>query len=154
MATIPLPADFSEFLRLLNKNEVEYLLVGGYAVGHYGYVRATADIDIWIRRDQRNAERLVTVLREFGLGIGDLEPDVFLAEKQVIRMGVPPMRIEIQTSISGVEFDDCYSSRREKQWEGVPVPIIGLEKLRENKRAAGRLKDLNDLQYLDKATEP
>lgn len=108
MVTIPLPPDFSEFLRLLNANEVRYLLVGGYAVGYHGYVRATADMDILVARDEENAQRLVDILQEFGFGVEDLSPELFLEEERVIRMGVPPVRIEILISISGVEFDECY----------------------------------------------
>jgi hypothetical protein len=144
----PLPPDFNEFLRLLNDHEVKYLLVGGYAVGYHGYVRATADMDIWIRRDGENAERLVTVLQAFGFGVGELQPALFLSEDRVVRMGVPPMRIKILTSVSGVELDDCYASRVEERWDDVSIRIIGLEHLKQNKRAAGRLQDLSDLEHL------
>jgi hypothetical protein len=149
MATIPLPPDFSEFLRLLNEREVKYLLVGGYAVGYHGYVRATADMDIWIRRDRENAERVVEALQAFGFGVSELKPELFLSSERVVRMGVPPMRIEILTSISGVEFDDCYASRIEEKWEDGTVRIISLAKLKQNKRASGRLKDLSDLEHLE-----
>ena len=149
MATIPLPSDFSEFLRLLNEREVKYLLIGGYAVGYHGYVRATADMDVWIRRDRENAVRVVQVLKEFGFGVSDLKPELFLSEQRIVRMGVPPMRIEILTSVSGVEFDECYASRIEERWDDVAVNIISLEKLKANKRASGRLKDLSDLDHLE-----
>lgn len=149
MATIPLPPDFSAFLRLLSEHEVKYLLVGGYAVGYHGYVRATADTDLWIRRDGSNAERVVRALDAFGFGTSDVTPELFLKEERVIRMGVRPMRIEILTSISGVEFDTYYASRISERWEDVEVDIISLEKLKENKRASGRLKDLNDLEHLE-----
>lgn len=149
MATIPLPPDFSEFLRLLDEHEVRYLLVGGYAVGYYGYVRATADMDLWVNREQSNAERLVEVLRRFGFGESDPRPQMFLEESSVIRMGVPPIRIELLTSVSGVEFDECYAERTVEDWDDVSVNIISLPKLKVNKRASGRLKDLNDLEYLE-----
>ena len=102
MATIPLPSDFSAFLSLLQEHGVEYLLIGGYAVGYYGYVRATADMDLWVPIDQANAERLVSALQAFGFDVPDLKPSLFLKAGQVIRMGIPPMRIEIGTTISGV----------------------------------------------------
>ena len=149
MATSPLPPDFSEFLRLLNTHEVRYLLVGGWAVGYHGYVRATADMDVWVDLEQENAERLVGVLREFGFGGSDPTPQMFLQESQVIRMGVPPIRIELLTSVSGVEFDECYSERIVEDWGGVRVDILSLPKLKANKRASGRLKDLNDLEHLE-----
>ncbi len=149
MAMIPLPADFSAFLRLLNEHEVKYLLVGGYAVGYHGYVRATADMDVWIRRDRENAERVVRVLEQFGFGVSELEPALFVSEDRVVRMGIPPMRIEILTSISGVGFDECYAARVEERWDDAAVNIISLEKLKQNKRASGRLKDLSDLEHLE-----
>ncbi|MGB3633705.1 MAG: hypothetical protein WA982_06665 [Rubrobacteraceae bacterium] len=149
MATTPLPPDFSEFLRLLNENEVRYLLVGGYAVGYHGYVRATADMDVWVARDHENAPRLVDTLQEFGFGVEGLSPELFLEEERVIRMGVPPVRIEILTSISGVDFDECYEERIVEQWDDVQVNVISLPKLKSNKRASGRLKDLVDLDYLE-----
>ncbi|HMB92138.1 MAG TPA: hypothetical protein VKP65_14900 [Rhodothermales bacterium] len=149
MATIPLPPDFSAFLRLLSEHEVKYLLIGGYAVGYHGYVRATADMDIWLQRDRQNAERAVEVLEAFGFRVSELKPDLFLRKERIVRLGLPPMQIELLTSVSGVEFDDCYASRIEETWDDVTVNIISLEKLKENKRASGRLKDLNDLDHLD-----
>jgi hypothetical protein len=149
MATIPLPPDFSEFLRLLNKHEVRYLLVGGYAVGYHGYVRATADMDVRVNRERGNAERLVEVLREFGFGTSDPTPEMFLEESRVIRMGVPPIRIELLTSVSGVGFEECYAERVVEDWDDASVNVISLSKLKDNKRASGRLKDLNDLEYLE-----
>jgi len=111
MATTLLPRDFKEFLKLLNANNVEYLLIGGYAVGYYGYPRATADMDIWIAMNPANADRVVTVLKEFGFDQPDLSANLFLKEKQIIRMGVPPFRIELVTTISGVSFSECFAQR-------------------------------------------
>lgn len=148
MATSPLPSDFSEFLRLLNEHDVEYLLIGGYAVGYYGYVRATADMDIWIGLSEENAERMVDVLQEFGFGVRELETGLFMREDRIVRMGVPPMRIEIMTSISGVNFGDCFADRVVAEWDDLRVNVISLEKLKENKRASARLQDLSDLEHL------
>jgi len=148
MATIQLPPDFKEFLQLLNSRQVDYLLVGGYAVSYHGYPRATGNIDVWIARDQQNAERVVAVLREFGFDLPELSADVFLAEGRVIRMGVTPFRIEILTSIDGVNFAECYAERIVDVLDGVAVNIISLQRLKINKRASGRLKDLNDLENL------
>ena len=106
MATVNLPPDFKEFLRLLNEHQVEYLLIGGYAVAYHGYPRATADMDIWIAVHRQNAEKVVRTLRSFGFAGSDLSAELFLKEGQIIRMGVPPVRIEIATSISGVQFVD------------------------------------------------
>ena len=82
---IRLPPDFKEFLQLLNSHQVEYLLIGGYAVGYYGYLRSTADMDIWIAIHHQNAQKMVTVLKEFGFDLPDLSPDLFLQENKVIR---------------------------------------------------------------------
>ncbi len=143
-----LQADFKDFLSLLNAHRVEYLLIGGYAVGYHGYPRATVDLDVWIASTPDNAQRTVAVLREFGFTDPVLTPELFLERDRIVRMGVPPFRIEIATTISGVEFDPCYRSRIDAVIDGVPVPVIDLVSLRRNKRAAGRNKDLDDLENL------
>ncbi len=111
MATVNLPPDFKEFLKLLNAHQVEYLLISGYAVAYHGYPRATADMDIWISVDTHNAEKVVAALKAFGFDLPELSPELFLKEDQIIRMGMPPVRIEIATGISGVSFAECYASR-------------------------------------------
>jgi len=148
MATIRLPPDFKEFLQLLNAHHVEYLLIGSYAVGYHGYPRATADIDVWVAMTPENAGKTVAALREFGFGTPELSPDLFLDEDQVIRMGVPPLRIELCTTISGVAFAECFASRVVDVLDGVTVNLIDLAHLRTNKQASGRHKDLEDLANL------
>jgi hypothetical protein len=149
MATTQLPPDFKEFLQLLNSRQVEYLLVGGYAVGYHGYPRATADMDIWIAINPENARRVSDTIREFfDTDIAEAPPDLFLQENKIARMGVPPFRIEILTTISGVNFSDCYAARVIGDIDGIPVNIIGLQHLKVNKKASGRLQDLNDLEHL------
>ncbi len=150
MAMIQLPPDFKEFLKLLNNHKVEYLLVGGYAVGYHGYPRATSDMDIWIAVNPINAKKIVNVLNEFGFDAPELTTDLFLEENKIIRMGVPPVRLEIITTISGVDFDSCYQQKKHGKIDGVEVNIIDLENLRKNKTASGRYKDLNDLENLPK----
>lgn len=145
---IQLPNDFKEFLKLLNARKVEYLLIGGYAVGYYGYPRVTADIDIWIAIKPRNADKIVSVLKEFGFDEPDLSAELFLKQNQIVRMGVPPFRIEITTTISGVNFDECYAARKVDTIDGVEASLISLKHLKLNKQAAGRYKDLNDLENL------
>ena len=145
---LELPLDFKEFLKLLNEKNVRYLLIGGYAVGYHGYPRATNDMDVWIAIHPDNAQRIVDVLKEFGFDLPELTPDLFLKENKIIRMGNPPMRLEISTGISGVEFDDCYASKIVDTLDGVEVNIIDLPHLKINKKAAGRLKDLADLENL------
>ncbi|GAB4581055.1 MAG: nucleotidyl transferase AbiEii/AbiGii toxin family protein [Anaerolineales bacterium] len=148
MATIQIPPDFKEFLKLLNEYEVRYLLIGGYAVSYHGYIRATGDMDIWIAIHPENAHKIVTVLKNFGFDHPDLTAELFLQENKIVRMGVPPVRLEITTSISGVEFETCYPTRIVDQLDGVEVNLIDLENLKKNKRASGRLKDLTDLNKL------
>lgn len=148
MATVNLPPDFKEFLKLLKEHQVEYLLVDGYAVAYHGYPRATADMDVWIAIHPRNAQRLVTALKTFGFNIAELSSELFLKEGQIIRMGVPPVRIEIMTSASGVHFKECYAARVVDEFDGVEVDLIDLDHLKRNKRAAGRHKDLDDLENL------
>ncbi len=148
MATIRLPRDFKEFLQLLNAHRVEYLLIGGYAVGYHGYPRATADMDIWIATNPQNAARIVAVLKEFGFDLPGLSDDLFLRENQIVRMGVPPIQIEIITNISGVTFEECYADRLVASLDGLRVNLIDLKNLKINKRASGRYKDLDDLENL------
>jgi predicted nucleotidyltransferase len=143
-----LPNDFKEFLRSLNSHGVEYLLVGGYAVGYYGYPRATADMDIWVSPASGNAKILLAALNAFGFKQPELTSDALSRENQIIRMGVPPLRIEILTSITGVRFENAYARRRSVDFDGIPVSLIGLEDLKENKRACGRHKDMDDLEHL------
>lgn len=145
---ITLPPDFKEFLKLLKEHNVRYLLIGGYAVGYHGYARATDDMDIWVAIHPDNAQKLVSVLKMFGFDHPDLKPDLFLQEKKILRMGFPPMRLEITTSISGVEFDECYRSRIMDTLDEVEVNLIDLENLKKNKKASGRTKDIADVEQL------
>ena len=146
MDTILLPPDFKEFLKLLNSNNVKYIVVGGYAVNYHGYSRATADLDIWVAISRENATRITEVLHEFGFAAAEVE--IFLQSNKVIRMGVPPLRLELLTSISGVDFDTCYQRRHVVEIDGVEVNLIHLDDLKENKKTSGRLKDLSDLAEL------
>lgn len=146
MATTLLPPDFKEFLRLLNSHGVEYLLVGGYAVGYYGYPRATADMDIWVSTEPSNVEKVVQALAAFGFA--GVSAEIFAEEDRVIRMGVPPLRIELITGASGVSFHECYGKRTIAVLDDLEVNLIGLVELKLNKKASGRYKDLNDLEHL------
>ena len=145
---IPLPPDFKEFLQALSHSAVEYLLVGGYAVAYHGYPRTTADIDIWIRVARENALRTMEALRKFGFGAPDASEQMFLIAGRVVRMGVPPLRIELLTSISGVEFDPCYARRIQASIDGISVTVISKEDLLANKRSTGRAKDAADVEQL------
>lgn len=143
-----LTRDFKEFLALLNDHRVEYLVIGGHAVAFHGHPRATADLDIWVAVHPENSARLVDALREFGFGLPELKPDLFLQPDRVIRMGVPPNRIAIQTGIDGVQFGECQPRGVAADLDGVRVNFISLSDLKANKRASGRNKDLADLDQL------
>jgi len=146
---IEFPRDFKEFLRLLNSKQIEYLVIGGYAVGFHGYPRATGDLDVWISANEKNALKMVEALRQFGFDLPDLNKEVFLKEKKVIRMGVPPMRLEILTSIDGVRFDECFSNRVIADFDDFKVNFISKKDLLTNKRASGRPQDMVDFDKLN-----
>lgn len=143
-----LTRDFREFLQCLNAHAVEYLVIGGHAVAYHGYPRATADLDVWVAVNRPNAGRLVSALSAFGFAVPELTPDLFLREERIIRMGIAPNRIEIQTGIDGVRFTECFPRRVSADLDGVRVHFIGLDDLKVNKRASGRYKDLADLEHL------
>ncbi len=145
---MPIPPDFSDFLKLLEDEGVSYLLIGGYAVGYYGYPRATADMDIWIAVNPENALKTFKALERFGMRTPELTPGLFLDKGKIIRLGVPPMRLEIQTEISGVDFSDCFARRLRVDIGGMVANLISLDDLKTNKKASGRHKDLDDLEHL------
>lgn len=139
--------DFKEFAALLNAHGVEYLVVGGYALAAHGHPRYTGDIDFWVSRGAGNIERLLDVLRSFGFGSLGLSARDFGADT-VVQLGRPPRRIDLLTDIDGVEFEGCWSRRETVSVDGLQLHLIGLEDFKANKRAAGRWKDLADLEAL------
>ncbi|MEM6430418.1 MAG: nucleotidyltransferase [Deinococcota bacterium] len=143
---IQLLPDFKEFLQSLNDYNVRYLLIGGYAVSHYGYVRPTGDIDVWVANDAINAKNIYQAMTAFGFS--GIDETTFTHPSQLVQMGIPPVRIELATFIDGVEFEACYLKRQIETLDGVSVSIISLEDLRVNKQASGRFKDLADLEHL------
>ncbi|HWE04301.1 MAG TPA: DUF6036 family nucleotidyltransferase [Tepidisphaeraceae bacterium] len=149
MAQVNLFPDFRDFLESLNSEGVKYLLLGGYAVIHYGYRRATDDLDVWIAVDPVNAGRVSKVLREFGgFPANKVRPSMFLERGKIFIIGREPVRIDILTSPSGVDFAACYDRRQTVIWDRLPVPLISFEDLKINKAASGRMKDLADLDAL------
>lgn len=147
---IRLPQDYKEFLQLLNSKKIEYLVVGGYAVAFYGYPRATGDIDIWISISRDNARKVVEVLKEFGFDVPELKEELFLEKGKNIRMGNPPLRIEILTSIDAVDFTECYKNRQTVVIDDTEINFISLPDLKKNKKATGRYQDLADIENLGK----
>jgi hypothetical protein len=141
--------DFKEFIQSLSANCVQFLVVGGYAVAVHGHPRYTKGMDIWIGRSLENAEWLVAALHQFGFGSLGLTDADFLEPDQVVQLGYPPNRIDIVTSLSGVEFDGCYERRLVVLLDDEPVSFIGLDDLRLNKRATGTPQDLADFGNLE-----
>ncbi len=140
--------DFKEFAELLNSNRVDYLIVGGYALAAYGHPRFTGDLDFWVGTDAANAQRLLNALEQFGFGGLQLSLDDFTRPNRVVQLGYPPCRIDLLTSIDGVEFASCHSRRLEIAVDGLNLAFIGLDDFRTNKRAVGRHKDLADIDLL------
>ncbi|KAF0162280.1 MAG: hypothetical protein FD188_234 [Ignavibacteria bacterium] len=140
--------DYKELLKLLNENKVEYLVVGAFALGFYGSPRNTGDIDIWIKISKENAQRMEKTLIDFGVSsLGYSEKD-FLEESSVIQIGVPPVRIDILTSISGVDFLEAYKNKEKIVLDGEEVFYLSKNDFIKNKRASGRLKDLADIEAI------
>jgi len=140
--------DFKEFIQSLNDNHVRFLVVGGYAVAFHGHPRYTKDLDIWIEMTKENAQKIIHSLKQFGFdSLGLMEED-FLIPDQTIQLGYPPSRIDLITTLSGVDFETCYSSRVLIEIDGTQVHFIDLENLKINKQASGRLQDLADIENL------
>jgi hypothetical protein len=141
--------DFIDFLTLLNKNKVSYILVGGYAVVIRGYSRTTGDIDIWVEKTVDNFQLLESALSEFGLPQGAILLENFLSEKfDVFSIGKPPFAIEIMTAIKGLEYKQAFDTSTMETIDGIEIRVVHLNQLRQAKAAAGRHKDLNDLENL------
>ncbi len=114
----------------------------------HGYARTTEDLDVWVAVSPDNADRLVDLIRKFGFEGQGLTRDIFLKIPSIIRLGRPPVKIEIATAISGVRFDECFRDHIVVDFDDLPVKVIGLDHLKANKAATGRKKDLSDLDYL------
>jgi hypothetical protein len=144
-----LSQDFKEFVQLLIKNNADYLVVGGYAVGMYGYPRFTGDLDIWLKSSKDNAARVLNALNEFGFASFNITEDDLTKEGNIIQLGYPPLRIDLITQIDGVSFDDCYTNKKIIEVDSLKINFIGYQDLLKNKKASGRLKDMDDLEHLE-----
>ncbi|RYD48563.1 MAG: hypothetical protein EOP83_26350 [Verrucomicrobiaceae bacterium] len=145
---LALPRDFKELIALFLSHEVRFLIVGAYALGLHGRPRNTGDIDFWIEMSTENATRVVAALHEFFGPMPEIQPENFLSDDLMSQFGIEPMRIDILNSISGVEFAAAHSRRVEIDYSGIRIPFLSLSDLRANKLAAGRHKDLADLENL------
>jgi len=141
--------DFSELLLAFNARHVEYLLVGAHALAVYGHVRATKDVDVWIRPDSENAQRVLQALSDFGAPLGDLIQDDLSKPGTIFQIGVPPIRIDIITAIDGVEFAEAWPDSLKTSFGGVPVFVISRHHLITNKKTSARLQDLADVEQLE-----
>lgn len=147
---IRLENEFQEFLRSLNSNNVEYLLIGGYAVILNGHIRNTNDLDVCVSDDPENAKRLVKALMEFGFDVPGLNEDLFTKPKSVVRMGFPPIKIEIINYLEGVGFENAYRNRNCIKLSDLDISLINIDDLIANKLSVGRHQDLADVEKLEK----
>ena len=144
-----LPQDWQEFLSSLNASRVRYLVIGAHALAAHGAPRYTADLDVWVEAEPRNAERVVEALKAFGFGsVKGLSVADFENPEMVVMLGVPPLRIDLLTSISGCRFATAWKRRLKTKLGGQPVSVLSRQDLRTNKLAAGRPKDLLDVELL------
>jgi hypothetical protein len=150
-AKISLDPNFREFIALLNSEGVRYLLLGGYAVNYHGHHRFTGDIDFWIAIDAENARRVSAAPQRFGFTPASVRPEQFMEPNRAHMFGNKPVRVDLLTGPSGVEFEACYARRIVDTLDGVELSIISLADLRQNKLASGRDKDLMDLKGLPDA---
>ena len=141
-------SDFSDLLRLFNAGRVRYLVIGGFAVIQYAEPRFTADLDLWVGTDPRNAGAVYEALREFGAPLSGLTAGDFAEEGYFYQMGVPPVRVDVLMGIPGIGFEEAWARRVEIDFDGLPVPFISREDLITAKRASGRPQDLIDVQSL------
>jgi len=139
---------YTELLQLLNEFEVEYLIVGGYAVMKYGEPRYTKDLDVWVHNSSHNSVRVIGALKKFGAPLehDGITPETFTEKQVVYQIGIAPVRIDILTEITGVQFPNAWSRKVASVLFGVPVHFISLDDLVTNKEAMGRSSDLKDLR--------
>ena len=140
--------DFKELFEFFNAHKVQYLIVGSYALAFHGSPRYTGDIDIYVKPDEENAKKIMEALAEFGFGSVGLENSDFESPDRVVQLGVSPVRIDLITSISGIDWETAFHGGKEGYYGNVPVKYIGRSEFIKNKRASGRKKDLADLEAL------
>ncbi len=140
--------DFRDLLALFNGHHVDYVIVGAHALAFHGAPRYTGDMDILVKADQKNAQRILAALKQFGFGSVGLGPEDFATRENIIQLGVPPVRVDIVTSLTGVSWDDIASGREKSLYGDVSTYYIGKKEFIRNKRASGRKKDLADIEAL------
>jgi hypothetical protein len=140
--------DYKEMLQILLDNKVRFLVVGAYAMGAYGYPRATGDFDIWVEASSENSEKIYRSLSQFGAPLSDITKTTFCEEGIIFQIGVAPRRIDIITKIDGVVFKKAYPDKQEVEIEDIKIPFLSKEDLIRNKESTGREKDKLDVKYL------
>ena len=141
--------DFRDMLSALSEAGAEYLVVGAYALAAHGYPRATGDMDVWVKHSRENAQKVWSALVVFGAPLEGLTREDLNTPGTVFQIGVAPRRIDILTSITGVDFDDAWPRHRDVEFEGATIPVLGREDLLKNKKALKRPKDLADVAWLE-----
>jgi predicted nucleotidyltransferase len=147
---INLEKDFADFVSLCNKHMVQYIVIGGYAVSVHGYPRSTKDLDICIKSDRQNADKMISVLQEFGFGTLNIIAEDFMKKDFIMQLGYPPLRIDILNELNGMDFDEVYKNRRVVQLDSLSVNFIGYNELIMLKKMAGRPQDIADVKKLEK----
>lgn len=142
--------DYRDMLQILLGDEVRFLVVGAYAMGAYGYPRATGDIDIWVDTSHKNSKKVYASLAKFGAPLTNISERTFTEEGIIFQIGIAPRRIDIITHIDGVRFEDAYESKEVIEVEGLHIPFISKDNLIKNKRSTGREKDKLDADYLSR----
>ena len=142
--------DFKDMLSCLNGEQVEYIIVGAYALAAHGHVRATGDIDIWVHNSADNATKIIRALKAFGALTANLSANDFLLPDLILQIGVAPCRIDIITGIHGVTFDEAWQNKLPVTVDGVDLYVLSKSDLLKTKTAAGRDKDQGDIAWLKK----
>jgi len=145
--------DFRDLLAEFNARQVEFLLVGAHALAAHGHVRATQDLDVWVRPSEENAKRVIEALRAFGAPLHDLTEKDLSTPGLIFQIGVEPIRIDVLTVIDGVEFHDAWAARMQSKFSDQPVAVLSREHLIKNKLAAARTQDLADVEALKRNDE-
>ena len=141
--------DFKELLLAFNAHDVEYLIVGAHALAAHGHVRATKDLDLWVRPDKSNAQKVLQALSDFGAPLSEVTADDFSRKDSIFQIGMPPLRIDVITDVDGVEFEEAWPDRLETSFGGVHAFVISRHHLITNKKTVARLQDLADVQQLE-----
>src|ERR1700735_2814774 len=145
-----LDKDFEDFVFLLNKHSIDYMVIGGYALAFHGKPRHTGDLDIWIDISEDNAQKMVKVISDFGMASLRIAPEDFLQKGGITQIGYPPLRIDILNEIDGVEFSEAYANMLIIDIDELKVNYIGLNDLKKNKQESGRKKEITDFSALKK----